>query len=189
VRGNDFLGQRVLTDDGKVDLAPPSLRKLAEDLPQLFAREQAEASSLRLITRRAVGTHNSWTHNHPRLIGRNGTNVVYVHPKDATSLDLRDGDMADVTTDVGTIRLPVSLCPDLMPGTVAVPHGWGHQRAKGLSVASETRGVNVNLLAADGPQRLDPVSGMARLTGLRVTVKPAKGPQDQSDWSGLPATP
>ncbi len=187
-RGNDFLGRRVLTDDGKVDLAPESLQRLAQQLPQIFAREHAEASTLRMITRRAVGTHNSWTHNHPRLIGRHGTNVIYVHPDDAQRLGLQDGALADVTTEVATIRLPVSLCADLMPGTVAVPHGWGHQRAKGLSVARRTQGVNVNLLAHDGPQHLDPVSGMARLTGLPVQLGPAAGPKDESDWSGLPAT-
>jgi anaerobic selenocysteine-containing dehydrogenase len=91
-----------------------------------------------------------------------------------------------VESDVATIRLPVELCRDLMPGTVAVPHGWGHQRAQGLSVAGRTQGVNVNLLAADGPQRLDPVSGMARLTGLPVRLRPAAGPKDESDWSGVP---
>jgi hypothetical protein len=70
---------------------------------------------------------------------------------------------------------------------VALPHGWGHQHATGLSVASRTRGVNVNLLAADGPDQLDPASGMAHLTGIPVEVAPAAGPRDDRDWSGLPA--
>lgn len=186
--GHDFLGQRVLTDDGKVDLAPAPLLALARGLPALFERERATQGELRLITRRAVGTHNSWTHNHPRLLGKRDTNVVYVHPDDIARLGLEDGGLADVSTDVATIRLPVEACRELMPGTVAVPHGWGHQRATGLSVASRTRGVNVNLLAADGPQRLDPVSGMARLTGIPVQVAPAAAPRDESDWSGVPTT-
>ena len=33
-------------------------------------------------------------------------------------------------------RVPVKLLAELMPGTVALPHGWGHQHATGLSVAS-----------------------------------------------------
>ena len=78
--------------------------------------------------------------------------------------------------------------PDLMRGVVAVPHGWGHQHAKGLSHASQTSGVNVNLLAADGPDALEAVSGMAHLTGFVVDVIPAAGPQDKRDWSGVPAT-
>ena len=84
-----------------------------------------------------------------------------------------------------TVRVPVRLLPELMPGTVALPHGWGHQAAEGLSVASRTRGVNVNLLSPDGPDRIEKLSGMAHLTGFVVDVKPAAGEQAH-DWSGLP---
>jgi formate dehydrogenase len=70
-----------------------------------------------------------------------------------------------------------------MPGTVALPHGWGHQHANGLSVASRTKGVNVNILAADGPDNLEPISGMAHLTGIPVEVKKADQEQ-QMTWSG-----
>jgi formate dehydrogenase len=80
----------------------------------------------------------------------------------------------------------VKLLADLMPGTVALPHGWGHQHATGLHVASRTAGVNVNLLAADGPSRLEGISGMAHLTGFVVDVRPAAGPPDRASWSGLP---
>ena len=82
-------------------------------------------------------------------------------------------------------RLPIELLDELQPGTVALPHGWGHQHAKGLGVASRTRGVNVNLLAADGADRLERVSGMAHLTGLPVDVRRAAGPRDTTTWSGL----
>ncbi len=95
--------------------------------------------------------------------------------------------LADVSTDVATVRLPVKLLDDLMPGTVALPHGWGHQHATGLSVASRTSGVNVNLLAASGPDHVDPASGMSHLTGLPVEVRVAAGPRDPTDWSGVPA--
>jgi hypothetical protein len=52
-------------------------------------------------------------------------------------------------------------------------------------VARRTRGVNVNILAEDGPQGVDPLSGMVHLTGIPVSVRPAAGPQAHS-WSGLP---
>jgi formate dehydrogenase len=53
-------------------------------------------------------------------------------------------------------------------------------------VAARKSGVNVNLLAADGPDRLEPLSGMAHLTGFVVDVVPARGPVDPGSWSGLP---
>ncbi len=181
-----FLGSRVLTDDGKVQLAPPVLMKQARDrLESTFEREIHESRRLKLITRRAVTTHNSWTHNLPEFVeGDRGTNYLYMHPDDAERAGIASGDLADVSTDTATVRVPVRLLSDLMPGTVALPHGWGHQHAKGLTVAGKTRGVNVNLLAADGPTHLEAVSGMAHLTGFVVDVVPAAGPQAAS-WSGI----
>jgi len=182
-----FLGARVVTDDGKVDLAPEPLVTMASTrLEPDFAAERAARTSgkLRLITRRAVTTHNSWMHNH-EAFAREGTNHLYMHGDDLRARGLKNGDLVDVTSATATVRVPVRELDDLAPGVVALPHGWGHQHAPGLSVASKTRGVNVNLLAADGPGALEPVSGMARLTAIEVDVVPAAGPQAHT-WSGLP---
>ncbi len=186
-RGGDFLGRRVLTDDGKVHLAPPVLLDHARKLEADFEAELSDGRRFRLITRRAVTTHNSWTHNIEEFVsGDRATNYLYVHPDDARRLGLRAGDVVDVTSATATVRLPIRLCEDLMPGTVALPHGWGHQHARGLRVAGRTQGVNVNLLAADGPQALERVSGMARLTGISVEVRRATGRRDVRTWSGVP---
>jgi len=56
-----------------------------------------------------------------------------------------------------------------------------------MGVASKTSGVNVNLLAADGPDKLERVSGMAHLTGFVVEVKPAAGALNAEHWSGIGA--
>ena len=182
----DFLGTRVTTPDGKVQLAPPALVDAARELDAAFDRERAQSGKLRLITKRHVKTHNSWTHNHEDFVtGEGGTNYLYVHPDDAARIGVADGALADVTSETATLRVPVQLLSDLTPGTVALPHGWGHQMAKGLSVASKTRGVNVNVLAADGPDRIERLSGMATLTGIPVDVRPAAGPQDPTSWSGI----
>jgi anaerobic selenocysteine-containing dehydrogenase len=186
--GEDFLGQRVVTDDGLVDLAPAPLVEAASKLEDHFRELQRDRRRLRMITRRQVTTHNSWTHNLEDWVGgERGTNYLYVHPDDLRERGLTEGELVDVSSATATVRLPVRAHAELMPGTVALPHGWGHQKARGLSVASRTRGVNANLLAASGPDAIDPLSGMAKLTALEVDVRKAEGPQDQSDWSGLPA--
>jgi formate dehydrogenase len=183
--GDSFLGSRVVTDDGKVHLAPAVLVEATAKLEADHARELGAADRFKLITRRHVKTHNSWTHNHEDVVkGDFTTNHLYVHPDDAARLGLAEGDLADVTSATATVRVPIRHSDDLMPGVVALPHGWGHQHARGLSVASRTRGVNVNLLAADGPDRIERVSGMAHLTGIVVDVVPADGPQAPT-WSGL----
>jgi formate dehydrogenase len=183
-----FLGKRVTTADGKVALAPETFVEQAGKLEADFACEHRDRDRLKLITRRHVKTQNSWTHNDPEFVrGSRHTNYLYMHPDDAAVRGVSNGDFVDITSETATVRVPMQLLPDLMPGTVALPHGWGHQHATGLSVASTTTGVNVNLLAADGPGAVERISGMAKLTGILVEVTAARGPADPQSWSGLPS--
>jgi anaerobic selenocysteine-containing dehydrogenase len=184
-----YLGQRVVTDDGKVQLAPPLLIEQTARLDAIFAEESASYArgELRLISKRMHSTHNSWTQNIAELTnGEMGqTNYLYMHPDDAHAKGLADKAAADVHSRTNCIRLPVKLLDTLMPGTVAIPHGWGHQHARGLGIAGKLAGANVNLLAADGPDAVEPVSGMAHLSGIPVRIEPAAGPIDPRSWSGI----
>ena len=182
-----FLGKRVVHDDRKVHLAPAVFLKQTQKLEADFQLELDTKDRLKLITKRAITTHNSWTHNIEEFVSRErGTNHLYMHPEDAARAGLAEGDLADVSTETGAVRIPVKILPELMPGSVALPHGWGHQDSK-MGVASKTSGVNVNLLAADGPDKLERVSGMAHLTGFVVEVKPAAGALNAEHWSGIGA--
>ncbi len=184
----DFLSARVLTEDGRVQLAPEKFVQAAKKLEADFSREQELGPDwFRLITKRSHKSNNSWTQNAVELTGGidGGSNHLYMHPEDAARVGLDEGDLADVTSEVATVRIAVRYLSDLMRGTVAIPHGWGHQEAVGLSVASKLGGVNVNLLAADGPDRVEELSGMAQLTGILVKVTPASGPLDTGSWSGI----
>ena len=180
-----FLGKRVIHEDRKVHLAPEILLEQTKKLEADFALELETKDRLKLISKRAITTHNSWTHNIEEFVsGERSTNHLYMHPDDAARAGVEDGSLADVSTKTATVRLPVKLLSELMPGTVALPHGWGHQDSK-MGVASKTTGVNVNLLAADGPDDIERVSGMAHLTGFLVEVKPAEGALNPNHWSGI----
>jgi anaerobic selenocysteine-containing dehydrogenase len=182
----DFLGERVVTTDGRVDLAPRALLDAARSLDADYDAEVSRRHRLKLVTRRRVTTHNSWTHNLEDFVsGEQGTNYLYIHPDDAGHLGLEESDLVDVSTETGTVRVPIRFLVDLTPGTVALPHGWGHQHARGLSIANKTRGVNVNLLASSGPNKLERVSGMAHLTGIVVDIVKARGAKSDETWSGL----
>jgi len=172
-KGGDFLGERVVTDDGLVDLAPRELVDAARGLEPVFEQERAQRDKLKLISKREQHSHNSWLHNHPRFVeGKRSTNYLYMNPKDGEKAGVESGAMVEVRSSVASVRLPVQLTDEMMIGAVALPHGWGHQAADGLSVASKTTGVNVNLLAADGPDELEYFSGMAKLNGIWVEVVP-----------------
>lgn len=175
-----FLGKRVLTRDRRVDLAPPALVEALRELGSAVRERAASVDgqeSLLLFSKREKTSHNSWMHNVRGLVkGPRGTNYAYLNPGDAERRGITDGDRVSVTSDAGTIVLPARLDPDVMPGAIAIPHGWGHEGAVSLQVARGTSGQNVNRLAADGVTATERVSGMTRLIGIPVRVsKPAPG--------------
>ncbi|MDX1733899.1 MAG: molybdopterin-dependent oxidoreductase [Halioglobus sp.] len=170
-RPGDYLGKRVNTASGKVELAPPDLVERAALLPQAFERERQRADALKLIQKRERYTHNTWAHNVDVFVqGERHTNYLYIHPADADARGLGDGDTARVQCGDKFIDIPVRRDEDMMPGSVAVPHGWGHSSAGGLSVASQTTGVNVNRIIPDGPGSIEPGSGMSHMNGVAVEV-------------------
>jgi anaerobic selenocysteine-containing dehydrogenase len=174
-RERDFLGKRtrVLRPGAKVDVAPPRIVSTMAALDATLEEEIRGSRRLKLISKRERTSHNSWMHNVEAFVRRpRDTNYLYMHPSDAAALGLRDGDLADVSNKTGSVRVPVKCSADMMPGAVALPHGWGHASADGLAIASATRGVNANALANDGPKSVERLSGMAHLTGIPVEVRP-----------------
>jgi formate dehydrogenase len=58
-----------------------------------------------------------------------------------------------------------------MRRTVAIPQCWGHKNAGGLQHAALHPGVNSNLLAGDGPDNIEKLSGMSHLSGILIEVR------------------
>ena len=167
----DYLGKRVNTLSGKVELAPSDLVERARGLDKLFACEKGNTGRLKLIQKRERFTHNSWAHNVREFVqGNRHTNYLFIHPSDAQSRNLSEGDTAKVSVGSKAIEVPVRLDEDLLPGTISVPHGWGHQRARGLSVARNTGGANVNIIMPDGPASIEQGSGMSHMNGVIAEV-------------------
>ena len=175
--GDNYLGQRVVTKNGHVQLAPPDfVLAVQQRVARCFVQDQQEITEpvFRLITKRERFSHNSWAHNHASYIkGERHSNYLYMHPADAAKLGLQDGELAQVTSAAGSVTVPVHLTDDMMPSAVALPHGWGHQHYAGQSIAATTTGVNANVLAADGPDAIEPLSGMVQFNGIRVRISKA----------------
>ncbi|TXS96170.1 molybdopterin-dependent oxidoreductase [Parahaliea maris] len=169
----DYLGQRVNTPSGKVQLAPPDLIARLDSLETTFNEELEGAPSLKLIQKRERFSHNTWAHNVTAFVkGERNTNYLYIHPQDAAAHQLTQDSIARVSANGKYIDVPVKFDDSMMPGAVAVPHGWGHQRADGLSVARQTNGANINVIMPDGPGSIEPLSGMSHMNGVVVTVSP-----------------
>jgi anaerobic selenocysteine-containing dehydrogenase len=102
--------------------------------------------------------------------GERSTNYLFIHPRDAQLRNLSAGDMARVSVGKKSVEVPVKLDEDMLPGTISVPHGWGHQQADGLRVARNTAGANVNVIIPDGPASIEPGSGMSHMNGVIAEV-------------------
>ena len=83
---------------------------------------------------------------------------------------IADGDAVRVRSPYGEIALPVSLTADIVPGTIAIPHGWGHKGTGGWRLANPAGGANVNQLTSSDPRDVEALAGMSWLTGVPVEV-------------------
>jgi anaerobic selenocysteine-containing dehydrogenase len=157
------------TPSGKIQLAP---EYILGDLPRLRAALERDPDSYVLVSRRNIKSKNTWMHNIKVLVKAGNRCTLIVHPDDAASLGLTDGALARVTSEAGSIEVPVEISDEMMHGVVSLPHGWGHDKAgTRLSVAREHAGVNSNLLAPG--HFVDQLSGNQAVNGIPVEVVPA----------------
>jgi anaerobic selenocysteine-containing dehydrogenase len=158
---------RLKTPDKTVNLAVPDF---IADLERLRAAFTDDDSRLKLIGRRHVRSNNSWLHNSARLVKGKDRCTLMIHPDDARARNLGDGSTAEVSSRTGSIRLKVEVTDDMMPGTISIPHGWGHNLpGVAMGVAQAHGGVSVNDLTDEA--LLDPLSGNAALSGVPVDVR------------------
>ena len=117
-------------------------------------------------------SNNSWLHNSPRLVKGPERCTLMIHPDDARARNLGDGSVAQISSKSGAIKLPVEVTDDVMPGTVSIPHGWGHNLpGVAMAVAQAHAGASINDLTEE--DALDPLSGNAAFSGVPVEVRPA----------------
>jgi anaerobic selenocysteine-containing dehydrogenase len=66
----------------------------------------------------------------PKLVRREPSAFVEIHPDDAVELGLTAGQLAELSSRRGSIRLPVKINPGLSRGVVFVPFHWGDQQGE-----------------------------------------------------------
>jgi anaerobic selenocysteine-containing dehydrogenase len=175
--GRDFgvpehgrLPERLRTTDKTIALDHPDFIAALGAVD--FVQSQPPESQLHLIGRRHVRSNNTWLHNASRLVKGKDRCTLMIHPEDARARNLGDGSMAEVSSRSGAVTLPVEVTDDMMPGTVSIPHGWGHNLPGiAMTVAQAHAGVSINDLTDETV--LDPLSGNAAFSGVAVAVRAA----------------
>ncbi|WP_336221966.1 tetrathionate reductase subunit TtrA [Citrobacter amalonaticus] len=125
----------------------------------------------------------------PRLHHLKPTNLVALNPLDGKHYGLAHGDTVRITTPGGQVEAQISLLNGVMPGVIAIEHGYGHRE---MGAAQHTldgeplpfdpkvkSGINLNDLGFADPTRevsntwLDWVSGAAVRQGLPARIERA----------------
>jgi anaerobic selenocysteine-containing dehydrogenase len=178
------LRSLIGTKDAKVHLAPDDFvtaaRELLDDVRRgNIVTAPVDGYDLKLIGRRHLRSNNSWLHNVPSMVKGRDRCTALMHPADAAARALTDGAPVAVTSRIGSIVVALEVSDDIRPGTIAIPHGWGHREpGVGWQVAASLPGANVNLL--HDPSLTDTFTGNAAVNNTWVAVTPAAGDEPQS---------
>lgn len=183
VHGVDFgplqprLPEILRTPSGRIELAPGPLvadvSRLHDSMVTACNRANDPSGEAEqcftLVGRRHLRSNNSWMHNIEVLVKGKARCTVQIHPVDAASIGLANGDHARITSRVGAVDAPVEVTDAIRQGVVSLPHGWGHGvDGTEMRVAAGRPGVNSNVLTDE--LALDPLSGTSVLNGIPVTL-------------------
>ena len=135
-------GKRWDTPSGRIELASDAAQ--TQGSPRLPTYVPDDACGGRgefwLVSAPSkFGLNSTFSHS-ARHLARAGRPRVFVHPRDAQRLGLRDGAAARLSNEHGALTLAASLCEDMLPGTLRVD---GVPRGRDVP-----EGVGVNALVA-----------------------------------------
>ena len=164
------LSEVVVYPNGRIRLGH---QDIAAEITALEQRDRPADYPLRMIGMREPRSENTWMHNSPLLMRGSRTHRALIHADDAGTRNVADGDRVRVRSPHGQIDIEVSVTTDIVPGTIAVPHGWGHKGTGGWQIANRAGGANVNQLMSSAPADVETLAGMSWLTGVPVQVERA----------------
>ncbi len=164
------LLERLETADGRIACAPDAfVADLARVEADLLSRA-ATPETLLLFGRRHLRSNNSWMHNSHRLTKGPRRDHLWIHPDDAASRSIEDGDEVALASRVGEIAVTAKVTTRVMPGSVCLPHGFGQNReGVRLSLAAALPGASYNDVSDE--RAMDALSGNAALNALPVSVR------------------
>lgn len=117
---------RFVTKSGKIELYSDRLQEAGYDpLPVYHAPLQPPTGQFRLVLgRHAFFTHANTT-NYPWLNSYAPENALWIHPKAADPLSITDGDLVEVVSGAGSVRIKTQVTPRIRPDCVFMQHGFG----------------------------------------------------------------
>ena len=149
-RDHDYEPLPVYTEPVEGPLANP---QLAKRYPLVFNSGARTQFAFR-----------SQHYNIASLVKHQPKPLVHMHPRDADTRDIADGDPVDVVSPRGRVRFWARVTENIVPGAVEVNMGGG-----GAVGAPEWRQANVNELT--DPDNYDPISGFPVFKALLCEIE------------------
>jgi thiosulfate reductase/polysulfide reductase chain A len=139
-----------------------------DPLPNWEEPPQPKAGEYYLMTGK-VGQHTQFgTQNNQLLNKYEDDPRLWMNPVTATGQNLKDGELVEVTSPVGKVKVALQVTPAIRPDCVYLTPGYGH-----LSMGLRTAyGVGVSSSALHVTY-VDPISGGQALSQTFVSVKKA----------------
>lgn len=164
----------LMTDDKKIHLMDVLIEEQIKECWIALEKRIEENRTRKIpenefvvIGRRSLKTMNSWMHNVDFLWRKKQEPKLLINDQDASRLNLTQGEVVTLENKIGSIKIPIEITEDVMPGVVCYPHGWGHKNPK-LSFANKHPGENINVLT--NSHELEKLSGMPLMNGYRVRL-------------------
>jgi anaerobic selenocysteine-containing dehydrogenase len=154
-------------DTGKFEVIPDDVR---DELAQVFGETpKTNGYSHRLSVRRLREVHNTSFHKVPAIHHAMPYNAAYINPDDLSEMGITGGELIGITSAHGHIEAIAEADDSLRRGIVSMAHGWGGLPDDNGDITE--KGVSVNLLVSAKLSDLDPINGMAVMTGIPVRVE------------------
>ncbi len=145
----DEVWELVRTDNGRIHLAIDEMLSELQGLQEQQLPGQDYPFVLMAGERRSYNANQIYRNPAWRKVDRDG--ALRIHPDDAASLALGEGDAAMCRTRTGSIEVVVEFDEGLRRGVVTLPHGYGMRYQGG-----EPNGPQINRLTAAAD--CDPIS-------------------------------
>lgn len=159
---------KLPTPSGKIELASELMRKAGGPAVPTWEPPlvQPDRSNFRLLHGHvAMHTHTS-TQNNGWLHGLMPENELWIHPSRAKELGIKNGDLVEVESSVGRVRIKARVTEGIHPEAVFMAHGFGSMVP--TQHLAYNRGANHSLLV---PILTANFSGAAAQCEVLVKVK------------------
>lgn len=123
-----------------------------------------------MINKRSRESMNSWMNDISAMNKQNRTNTLDIHPDDADTLKLHQGQLVRIKSKINSIDAPVNITPGGRRGVVAIAHGWGGGTYNPVDgKATSGHGANRNRLV--DRHILDPISQVPSFNAVPVKIE------------------